>query len=141
MRELDAQTHVRERAQHTAAIRGGVAQDVLQLGAGKALHHEEWLAALIDSDVVDRYDGRMLQPRLHARFAHEPRDLFGGRLVAADALDRDLAADLVIECEHDLTHATDAESFTDAIARTVRNAERRRCVASPSFPFGLRCIV
>ena len=143
--ELDREADVGERAEQPPPRRdlvfGAAAEPVEQRGHRRALqplHHEVRLAASIERQIVDRHHGGMLEAALHPRLAHESRQLIGRRRLCADPLDRDLAADLLVEREHDLAHPALPEQRSERVALPVH---ARRCTgvagASPERPGGL----
>jgi hypothetical protein len=71
--------------------------------------------AVVD-DVVDGHDRRVLEAALHLRLAHEPRQLFLRRLLAAHPLERHLATDAIVEREQHLAHPALPERVADRIA-------------------------
>src|SRR5262249_55433916 len=88
-------------------------------------------AVAIDREIVDRNDGGVLEPALDARLAQEPRQVLCRRLGAADPLDRDLAADVLVVGEQHLAHAALAQHLAEATARTYAGRERPRVAAAP----------
>jgi hypothetical protein len=126
--ELDGEADVgeagQERAQREAGaqslVGGGVAgEDLGQGHAGDPLHDEERPAGVVDAEIVDGHDRRVIEETLDPRLADEARDRLGGRaLLRRQRLDRDLAADPGVEGDADLAHA----ALADQIARLVAPA-------------------
>ena len=72
---------------------------------------------LVDAEVVDRDDRRVLELALHARLAHEARATVGlGHVLGPHDLQRDVAPDASIVAEPDLAHAALAERRADGVA-------------------------
>ena len=122
-RELDRETHVRERAQQATPRRdrilGLAVQQRAQHGAREALHHEERLARAVDAEIVDGHHRGVLEPALDPRLAYEARDRLGTGVLRADPLDRHLAPDLLVDRQHHLAHPAMAEELADPVARAV----------------------
>jgi hypothetical protein len=90
-------------------------QNVGERRAGEALHREV-RCARVATEVMNRYDARMLEPTLHSRLAQEACD--GVRIARATAhhLDGDIASDACIVREPHLTHAATSEQCTQRVA-------------------------
>ena len=75
VRELDREAHVDERAQQRAGSGAPARASLLgERDAGEPLHREERAARLVDAELVDRDDRRVIEAGLDPRLAQEPRD-------------------------------------------------------------------
>ena len=115
VRELDREAHVDERAQQRLH-RPALAELVVHRHADEPLHREVRRAVGVDVQLVHGDDGRVIEPRLDARLAKEPRDRRRVLGAALHALDRDLAADARVRRREDLAHATLADQLAHPIA-------------------------
>jgi hypothetical protein len=102
-------------------------EDVGQRHAGEALHREEQMAGLVDPEIVNRNDRRVLQQPLHARFAQKSRAQICIAIGIAEHLDRDVATEPRVARDANLAHAAAPDEHTQRVA--IGRWTQRRCAA------------
>ncbi len=104
--------------------RGPRLQHVREGRAAQALHREVRHAFVVEPDVVDRDDGRMVEATLHARLAEKPELCVGADGARAQhPLHGDLATDVEVDGGPHLAHPTASDHTAEAKARDADGRE------------------
>ena len=134
VRELDGEADVDEPREQLAArpLRGSGAlrEHVVRASCRPAASSRSTAALLVDAEIVDRDDRRVVEPALDARFAEEPhRPRVGSRMsgrISLTATSRSIA-DVVRE--PDLAHAAAPEQVAHRVAIAIRRRRDGVCTA------------
>ncbi len=115
----------RELARHLGALLAQAAEDLAERHPAEALHGEIHGAGLVDAEVVDGDDRRVLELALHAGLAEEARaELRVEAVLGEQHLQRHLAPDPRVAAAEDFAHRSAAEQAVRSVAihRAVERA-------------------